>query len=187
MSQRERWIVYPLLFFAFTLAMRDQWPTTTEVPEFDVVSCRHLIIRDAQGRPAVDLSAQNGGPQDGSGVIVVYGSAPQIGNAKLPAVRLFAGDQQGSEESSFGTISTYGTLGSPSTTLTSDRAGGAIKTFDAVGKQQLVLRLPPRRPSAVPPEKDLDPRNAPPRPPIPSEESDSANGAGTPPAQATAN
>ena len=186
MSQRERWIVYPQLFFSFTLAIRDQWPTTDQVPEFNVLYCKRLEVHDGHGRPAVVIDAKEGGSTEGSGVVTVYGGSSQVGGASQAAVRLFVTQRNGQATNQFGTVETYGPLGSRATKLTSDQTGGALHMFDHIGKpKQILVPLRPSTPlqpsPPLPePENELEnPREVTPRPPIPDspvpDDNDSAN------------
>jgi hypothetical protein len=62
MSSRERWIVYPMLFFAFCLAARDQFPyLRPEKSEFSHLSCRVIEadLIDVQEMVATDLRADS--------------------------------------------------------------------------------------------------------------------------------
>jgi hypothetical protein len=67
MSDRERWIVYPLIFFAFLLGARDKY-FKPERAEYESISCRRLTVTSLDGTPLVQLS----GTIDDSGVIVMY-------------------------------------------------------------------------------------------------------------------
>jgi hypothetical protein len=67
MSDRERWIVYPLLFLAIGLglnnhALPDQHDANSA--EVDALRCKTLEVLDAQGKPKIKL-----GTIDGSGLI----------------------------------------------------------------------------------------------------------------------
>jgi hypothetical protein len=62
MSSRERWVVYPLLFFAFCLAARDQFPyLRPEVTEIRHLSCQVIDAKliDAETMVATDLRADS--------------------------------------------------------------------------------------------------------------------------------
>ena len=175
MSPRERWIVYPLLFFSFGLAIRDQVPEWRPRPDFNVVTCKHLIVQDAQGGPAVDIHAQPGGANAGAGIITVYTGLPKEGTAKAAAVRLSVAGSQRDGSDRYGAVQTLGPLGSSAIQLTGDRNGGTIHTYDSNGKPRPTLRLVPPRQN--PPEEtnhEDDPRKATVRPPSPEiEEEDS--------------
>ena len=169
-SQRERWIVYPLLFFSFALAIRDQWPPSKPRPDFNVVTCRQLIVKDADGGVAVDIHAQPLGDAAGSGVVTVYSPSQQVGTAKLPAVHVGV-KQHGNTGQVYGLVETFGPLGTPATQLTSDLAGGSIRTYDPIGRGVFIgpvrRRVPPQ---TTPDESEEDPRKAKVRPPVPEVE-----------------
>ena len=163
-----------MLFFSFGLAIRDQVPEWQSPPEFNTVRCRHLIIEDDAGGPAVDINSVRHGSNAGSGVITVYAESPQIGNTKARAVRLFVTRKRGDVAERYGAVETFGPLGSKATQLISDQTGGVVHTFDPNGKRkQLVLRLRPtpgagQRGTSPPGEED--PRKATPRPPTPDDD-----------------
>jgi hypothetical protein len=49
MSDRERWIIYPMLFFALTLAAKGQGCNRQPVTRFDTVECSNLRIVSNDG------------------------------------------------------------------------------------------------------------------------------------------
>lgn len=53
MSDRERWIVYPLLFLALGAALRDKLAKQTRAKD---IVCEHLYLVDADGRPAAAIT-----------------------------------------------------------------------------------------------------------------------------------
>lgn len=53
MTDRERWIVYPLLFLALGAALRDKLAKQTRAKD---IVCEHLYLVDAEGRPAALLT-----------------------------------------------------------------------------------------------------------------------------------
>ena len=52
MSERERWIVYPLLFLALGSALRDKLVKQTRTKQ---LVCEELIVVDVDGRPQAQL------------------------------------------------------------------------------------------------------------------------------------
>ncbi len=67
MSERERWIVYPLLFLALGAALRDKLAKQTRTKQ---LVCEQLFVVDAEGRPMAELRGSNlrldfGGPDQG--------------------------------------------------------------------------------------------------------------------------
>lgn len=178
MSERERWIVYPLLFFSFALAIRDQGLFSREGQrdEFNVVNCQHLVVRDAQGNVAVDIHAKHGKPgvgTTGSGVVTIYGATTDGGSAKPAAVRLYTSEKKPWTKENFGVVETYSPLGSRAAMIAGDGTGGTMFTFDAASKVRAALlpiritRTPsnPTQPHGT--DSDDDPRSAVPQPPQP--------------------
>lgn len=53
MTDRERWIVYPLLFLALGAALRDKLAKQTRAKE---IVCEQLYVVDAEGRPLATLA-----------------------------------------------------------------------------------------------------------------------------------
>jgi len=184
-SQRERWIIYPLLFFSFALAIRDQWPVAGKSEQFNVLNCRHLVVRDSAGQPAVDIHAKHG-RNAGSGVITVYGPSPPVGTAKAAAVRLYVAGESASEAGNYGVVETYGPLGARATQLVGDNSGGTLHLFDPRGKPRPVLRLIRSAQPDEGPQED-DPRKAKPRPPVPTDSGEDLRSTeGTPSAKESA-
>jgi len=66
MSQRERWVVYPLLFLALGLALRDKLvPSRLKAWSLDaaIVRCDQLEVLDGEGNPRVRLGVVGRGGQ----------------------------------------------------------------------------------------------------------------------------
>ncbi len=76
MSNRERWIVYPLLFFSILLAARDDI-VPAEKSEFDSVVCRRLFVESPDGRTLILLAAEHDA-----------GSIRIVGPAEAPLLQL---------------------------------------------------------------------------------------------------
>ena len=61
MNERERWIVYPLLFFALGAALRDKFTqqVTTDVLHAGKIACEELVVYDSEkpDRPVAMLSS----------------------------------------------------------------------------------------------------------------------------------
>ncbi|WP_442484614.1 hypothetical protein [Aeoliella sp. SH292] len=55
MTERERWIVYPLLFLALGAALRDKIIKTTESQR---IKCQGLVVVDSEDRPLLVLGAE---------------------------------------------------------------------------------------------------------------------------------
>jgi len=81
MSDRERWIVYPLLFLALGVSLRDK--ITRSISDIDTIAgiealqCRRLAIVDAEGRTLMRLGAaryQRDGAAHQFGAVDIYSS-----------------------------------------------------------------------------------------------------------------
>jgi len=59
MSNRERWVVYPLLFLAIGMAMHNQIELSQDVSQ--VIRCKKLEIMGADSEPAVTISTATSG------------------------------------------------------------------------------------------------------------------------------
>src|SRR5690606_34937660 len=55
MSERERWIIYPLLFLALGAALRDKLINSTESQR---VKCQGLMVYDSSGDVSMVLGAE---------------------------------------------------------------------------------------------------------------------------------
>ena len=83
MTERERWIVYPLLFLALGASLRDKFTqqVTTDRLHAGQISCEQLLVTDSEkpDRIVAKLSSnppQSGGPADDRfGVLALYDSA----------------------------------------------------------------------------------------------------------------
>lgn len=65
MSERERWIIYPLLFLALGASLRDKLAKQTRSKQ---IVCEELFVVDAQGVPVAQLS---------QGGLVLHGTGGQ--------------------------------------------------------------------------------------------------------------
>lgn len=65
MSDRERWIVYPLLFLAIGLGVArngmEQSRSEDQAAEVDSLRCKTLEVVDAHGKPKIKLGTSEGG------------------------------------------------------------------------------------------------------------------------------
>lgn len=55
MSDRERWIVYPLLFLALGAALRDKLAKQTRAKQ---IVCEQVYLVDSEGRPTAALTGE---------------------------------------------------------------------------------------------------------------------------------
>lgn len=56
MSNRERWIVYPLLFYAVLSCMKSALVEPTDA-SYETVTCNQLLLESVEGQPLVQLGA----------------------------------------------------------------------------------------------------------------------------------
>lgn len=127
MSDRERWIVYPLICFAFLLGARDKYVQPQQA-EFRTVRCQELQIVSDSGKSLINLY----GSLEDAGVIVVYshGSGGEPGD--VPQLDPLAGQA---------------TLGSPVLELGADGHLGFVKVYGR--DAQFDLKLGHERANAV--------------------------------------
>ncbi len=64
MSERERWIIYPLLFFALGAAVRDKILHRVDAKEIYCESLKIIDQQDPTGRPFVELGIQRARSND---------------------------------------------------------------------------------------------------------------------------
>ena len=157
MSQRERWIIYPLLFFCFAMCIKLYWyPPPRNIKAKSIV-CESLSLQDETKRPFVTA----GGRPNGDGYLLVH-AAPMEGapgRAPLKAVSLEVLPNRR------GVVAAYSEIGQPLVKLIGDNRGGNVVLFDASGRPVLVTHVP--RLTGTPPADPNDPRAAPVRPPVP--------------------
>ena len=73
MSNRERWIVYPLLFFAFLMGARDEYAKPDRL-DCNLISCRRLTVTSTDGQALVRIGAS----EDDAGALSIYGAREPI-------------------------------------------------------------------------------------------------------------
>jgi hypothetical protein len=96
MSDRERWIVYPLLFLALGVSLRDK---LTQVVRCEELICKQLIVVDRENRPVLvaaadnfaDPSAEKDATRATTGVLQIV----RAQGADFQAVATLAGDTAG--------------------------------------------------------------------------------------------
>lgn len=94
MSNRERWVVYPLLFFSILLAARDDI-NPPYVTKCEQLVCSKIFVKSPGGETLVSIG---GNEAFDDGVVFVYGNgdvpAIQLGhNRPMKASGLFALDE----------------------------------------------------------------------------------------------
>ena len=68
MSDRERWIIYPLLFLALGTSLRDKLAQKVETEvllskriDAEVIRCKQIMVTNQQGKPQILLSSNEAG------------------------------------------------------------------------------------------------------------------------------
>lgn len=95
MTDRERWTVYPLLFLALGIAVKDKLPGPVRIDDLHskAVFCRELIVTDPQGKEQVFIGANDNG-----GLIRATGNRNElrtvVGNSEQAAGLMFV-DREG--------------------------------------------------------------------------------------------
>lgn len=176
MSQRERWIIYPLLFFAIAMIIREDFFVRLETKgrvRTKIVECEQVTVTDSQGNPAVQV-----GSRGGSGFVRIRARRQDgdLGTAKPVAVELVVTPKLE------GAVITRGVLGAPLVELIGDEVGGTVRVYDETGKPRGVIALVSARRAERQGESQEDsdgpeggdggedPRTAVPRPPMPPHE-----------------
>jgi hypothetical protein len=129
MSERERWIVYPLLFLALGVALRD----TMIRPVTDEVRCRRLVVYDVRDRPVAEIAPLE---------VAVRGSreAAHVGTLRLldpfglPVVSV---DHEGLDVS--GSLNVFGPTNKPVVHLGASESGGVVQVYHHRGDWSLAL------------------------------------------------
>ena len=137
MSDRERWIIYPLLFFALSLAARDQlWFLKPKKADFDRTevefhSVRCNELRTGQIRidaPSGKRSVHIGTSVNGGGGILVFGRNEN----QAVAIRVDPLQQAG-------IVETFHRSGKPLVRLSATDRGGLVLAMIQEGEPHLVL------------------------------------------------
>lgn len=132
MSNRERWIIYPLLFFALANAFKQQ--TGFEIDnsglgpfqhegKFRSIECNMLTVNSLDGRQLARL----GGATGEAGSLIIYGPN---GNRLV----VLGADLQGTR----GVMEIFSRF-NPSTVITSTEGGGWLKLYGEDGQPSLVV------------------------------------------------
>lgn len=80
MSDRERWIVYPLLFFALLLGARDRIAPPNPL-ECGQLECHSLVLKSTDNRELITL-----GPTSDGAVLRFYSSADELAKNTSDAI-----------------------------------------------------------------------------------------------------
>ncbi|MBX3413215.1 MAG: hypothetical protein KF708_11045 [Pirellulales bacterium] len=148
MSSRERWTIYPLLFFSIGLAMYDRVVSATivdtDVVQCDVVECRRLRVLGASGQEQASLSER--GLVAHSARITALGGEDRLildtGNTSAGQFQLLGADGNrrvalGSDDNNHvGEIAVFGVQPElPLTLISAENGGGMISTQNAAGQR----------------------------------------------------
>jgi hypothetical protein len=123
MSDRERWIVYPLLFLAIGFGLKSQWPRPDDL-ECRSVRCKNIVVDNLDGTPCIRL----GSTQVQAGEIRLYGAARQ------PVMTLGA-DRGGNQ----GIVETFDASRNQRVVMGSDATGGFVRLFGQPNVPSLFL------------------------------------------------
>jgi hypothetical protein len=124
MNNRERWIIYPLLFFAISLAAKTQMDQAFELDTGQVV-CRELRVVDRRGDVQLRLTA------DRAGGLLVLQDRRQAAAVVLNAVA-----------SGGGQVLVVGDNDLAAAELRGTPAGGQVQLWGANGQPAILLGYP---------------------------------------------
>ena len=125
MSSRERWTIYPLLFLALGVSLRDKITSTLDLRS---ITCEELTVRSHDEVKRLSLDAAN----NHSGRLVLFGSDGK------PTMALQSGP-----DGVTGNLLLLGNNGQPQVVLRSSNGAGNIETLTASGLPQIVLQSSP--------------------------------------------
>lgn len=113
MSDRERWIVYPLLFLGIGFGLKSQWPQPDDL-ECRSIRCKEVIVDSLDGTSRVRV----GSTSTQSGEIRLYGATGQL-------VLALGTDGTGTR----GMVQTLDDQRNSRAVIGSDTAGGFVRLF----------------------------------------------------------
>ncbi len=91
MSDRERWIVYPLLVLSLALGIKGRWDAWRGESEFNVVTCRTLLVKNELNEPQAVLQQNDQGAAElslaGAGGLVEASLIADEGGGRLLLMR----------------------------------------------------------------------------------------------------
>ena len=107
MTSRERWTIYPLLFFALAMAARDKVATPPE-SSFRSITCQRLVVQNLNGQPLIQIGVS----ADGNGAIEVLRPSNATATANAPPESLLeiSANERGGYFTAFGTEDRPGIL-----------------------------------------------------------------------------
>lgn len=96
MSDRERWIVYPLLVLSLALGIKGRWDAWRSTSEFNVITCRTLLVKNELNEPQAVIQQNEQGAAEfslaGAGGLVEASLTADEGGGRLLLMR--RGDQK---------------------------------------------------------------------------------------------
>jgi len=119
MSERERWIVYPLLFLTLGIALRDK----VIQPIADEVRCRRLVVYDENDRKIAEV-APMAVPLPGTGERAHAGMLRLLDPFGLPIVSV---DYEGLNVT--GDLDIFGPVNKPVVHVGASENGGIVQVF----------------------------------------------------------
>ena len=91
MSDRERWIVYPLLVLSLALAVKDRYDAWQGTSEFNVLVCRTLVVETEVGQVQAVIQENTRGAAElslaGEGELVEASLTADDGGGRLMLMR----------------------------------------------------------------------------------------------------
>jgi|GEM_PF-4195513 len=123
MSDRERWIVYPLLFFSLFMGARQYYHESDEA-HLRSISCNELTVNSFDGRRRVHI----GQSTSHAGLVLVYGASDK-------PVLILGADGDGTQ----GAIEAMDETGRPVAALAATPAGGLLQISGSRDQPRLVL------------------------------------------------
>lgn len=129
MSERERWIVYPLLFLTLGVSLRDRMIRPIE----DEVRCRRLVVYDANHRRVAEIAPMEVSVH-GAAETVHAGTLRLLDPFGLPFVSV---DYEGLNVT--GSVDVFGPVNKPVIHIGASDSGGVIQLFHRRGDWSLAL------------------------------------------------
>jgi hypothetical protein len=129
MSERERWIVYPLLFLTMGIALRDKMIR----PIDDEIRCRRLVVYDENHRRVAEIAPIE---------VSVHGSDEVVHAGALRLLDPFgleflSVDYEGLNV--MGSIDVFGPVNKPVVHIGASESGGVVQVFHRRGDWSLAL------------------------------------------------
>jgi hypothetical protein len=148
MSDRERWIVYPLLFLALAVGLRDK---LTQTVRADRVECRALVLHDERQKPLLmlvpaALAESRSEESPAEGVLLLDGAGRELARlGPITRCRAVVSEKIASEKlvvegpAQCRKLLVVDRRGKPLTVITANQWGGLLQIRDR--EQTLALDL----------------------------------------------